>query len=309
MDCCTSDFIFGILLILVDRKKPLTKIEKRNILFQTLQGIHFMHKIGYFHRDLKPENLLEFKGTVKIADFGLAKQTHLNPPFTEYISTRWYRAPELILGDQKYGKEIDIYAIGCIFAELLANGKPLFPGKNEIDQMDQILRVMGRFDTGTNRWDYGIGLVRKLGYKIPTGIPSKTLKTFFQIFYTFFIFGKYFQKNFTKFLGQSLLRNTLSDYDIEEPAMDLLEKMLIYDPSKRINALECLQHQYFQVNIPVQIEDQPVFTSNLDFVDHKEEPRRQTNDQRNAKKTSYYLRKARYKPGVNLSEMLRNNLN
>lgn len=131
-----------------------------------------MHSQGYFHRDLKPENLLEFKNTVKIADFGLAKQTHLNPPFTEYVSTRWYRAPELILGDRKYDKSVDIYAIGCIFAELLANGKPLFPGKNEIDQMDKILKIMGRFDSGENRWDYGMALVRKLGYKVPHDVTG-----------------------------------------------------------------------------------------------------------------------------------------
>lgn len=157
------------------RKKPLTNIEKRNILFQTLQGIHFMHNQGYFHRDLKPENLLEFKSTVKIADFGLAKQTHMQPPFTEYVSTRWYRAPELILGDRKYNKAVDIYAIGCIFAELLANGKPLFPGKNENDQMNKILRIMGKFDSGNNRWTQGLTFIRILGYKVPDDVTSKKI--------------------------------------------------------------------------------------------------------------------------------------
>ena len=116
-------------------------------MFQTLQGIYFIHCQNYFHRDLKPENLLEFKNTVKIADFGLAKQTHLKPPFTEYVSTRWYRAPELILGDLEYGKEVDMFAIGCIFGELLGGGVPVFPGKNEVDQMDKIVKILGRFDS------------------------------------------------------------------------------------------------------------------------------------------------------------------
>lgn len=106
-----------------------------------------------------------------------------------------------------------------------------------------------------------------------------------------------------------MLRSVMSDYNVEEPAMDLLEKMLIYDPEKRITALECLQHQYFQVNIPVEIEEQPIFSSNLEYADKKEKPKRYKSEQSNVKKTSYYLKKARYKPGVNLSEMLRNNFN
>jgi protein kinase len=103
-----------------ERKNKLNEIEIRNIMFQTLQGIHYMHSVHkYFHRDLKPENLLEFKGTVKIADFGLAKLTNSSPPFTEYVSTRWYRSPELILKDNNYGTGLDIWALGCIMAELL----------------------------------------------------------------------------------------------------------------------------------------------------------------------------------------------
>lgn len=114
------------------------------------------------------------------------------------------------------------------------------------------------------------------------------------------------------FKEKCYLRNILSDFEVEDPAMDLLEKMLIYDPKKRITALECLQHQYFQVNIPVQIEEQPLFKSKLENIDHKQEQRKtrfDNNNGGNSKKTSYYLTKARYRPGVNLSEMLRNNLN
>lgn len=91
-----------------------------------------MHKRGFFHRDMKPENLLEFKGTLKIADFGLAKETTDLPPYTEYVSTRWYRAPEIILGSRSYEKAVDIFAVGAIMAELYLK-YPLFPGKNEAD--------------------------------------------------------------------------------------------------------------------------------------------------------------------------------
>jgi protein kinase len=80
----------NIYQLLKDRRRPLGEIEIRNIMFQTLQGLYYIHKIGYFHRDLKPENLLEFKGTIKIADFGLAKEINFKPPFTDYVSTRWY---------------------------------------------------------------------------------------------------------------------------------------------------------------------------------------------------------------------------
>lgn len=80
-----------------------------------------MHTHGIFHRDLKPENLLFYNGTVKIADFGLAKDIRSNPPHTDYISTRWYRAPEILLHSTTYNESVDIFAIGCIAAELFTS--------------------------------------------------------------------------------------------------------------------------------------------------------------------------------------------
>jgi len=96
-----------------------------------------MHKNGYFHRDLKPENLLVQSSTLKIADFGLAREINSKPPFTDYVSTRWYRAPEVLLRDTKYGAPIDIFALGAIMAELYTM-KPLFPGSSEQDQIFKI---------------------------------------------------------------------------------------------------------------------------------------------------------------------------
>ena len=91
----------------------------KSVMKQCLQGIHFVHDRGYMHRDLKPENLLYSDGTLKIADFGLSKE-YLGPKMqnTNYVSTRWYRAPELILRQKVYDGRIDIFALGCIMAEL-----------------------------------------------------------------------------------------------------------------------------------------------------------------------------------------------
>ncbi|RUS72648.1 hypothetical protein EGW08_019586, partial [Elysia chlorotica] len=126
-----------------DRDKLLPESVVRNIMYQVLQGLSFMHKHGFFHRDLKPENLL-CNGTelVKIADFGLARETRSRPPYTDYVSTRWYRAPEVLLRSTNYSSPIDIWAVGCIMAELYTL-RPLFPGSSEIDEIFKICSVLG----------------------------------------------------------------------------------------------------------------------------------------------------------------------
>lgn len=91
-----------------------------------------MHKHGFFHRDLKPENILHQSGVVKIIDFGLAREIRSRPPYTDYVSTRWYRAPELLLRSTIYNSPVDIFAVGCIMAELY-NLAPIFSGSNELD--------------------------------------------------------------------------------------------------------------------------------------------------------------------------------
>ena len=104
-----------------------------------------MHKHGFFHRDLKPENILINKeGVVKICDFGLAREIRSRPPYTDYVATRWYRAPEIILKQPNYNSPVDIFALGCIMAELYTF-KPLFSGTSEIDQLHKIVQVMGSF--------------------------------------------------------------------------------------------------------------------------------------------------------------------
>ena len=105
--------------LMKDRKKFFPESQVRNLMFQILQGLNHMHKHGYFHRDMKPENVLVAKDVAKVADFGLAREIRSQPPYTEYVSTRWYRAPEVLLRTRDYNAPVDMFAVGCIMACLL----------------------------------------------------------------------------------------------------------------------------------------------------------------------------------------------
>ncbi|OAY84446.1 Cyclin-dependent kinase F-3 [Ananas comosus] len=155
-----------------DRQTALSEEEIRNFMSQVLQGLAYMHRNGYFHRDLKPgsyadllsfhkmsckkifvkvfyyvsENLLVTNKTIKIADFGLARELVSKPPYTDYVSTRWYRAPEVLLQSPSYTPAIDMWAIGAILAELFTLS-PLFPGESETDQLYKICAVLGNPDS------------------------------------------------------------------------------------------------------------------------------------------------------------------
>ncbi|KAG8346876.1 Protein kinase domain [Trypanosoma vivax] len=183
--------------------------EIRSIMCQTLLAVQAMHKSGFMHRDLKPENLLIKGDIVKVADFGLAKEIRSRPPFTEYVSTRWYRAPEIILRSTHYNSPVDIWACGVLFAELYLN-RPLFPGSSDNDQLFKICSVLGAPTPA--EWDEGHQLSRRLNMRFPTVAPTP-------------------------------LRQLLSS--APPTAIDLIEQMLRFNPSDRPTATQCLQHQHF----------------------------------------------------------------
>ncbi|KAJ7417575.1 Cyclin-dependent kinase-like 2 [Willisornis vidua] len=116
----------------------------RKYLFQIMRGVAFCHSHNIIHRDIKPENILVSQsGVVKLCDFGFARPLAASGEvYTDYVATRWYRAPELLVGDSKYGKAVDIWAIGTVITEMLT-GEPLFPGDSDIDQLYHITKCLG----------------------------------------------------------------------------------------------------------------------------------------------------------------------
>lgn len=183
--------------------------EVRSIMSQTLLGLQAIHKGGFMHRDLKPENLLTKGDVVKIADFGLAKEIRSRPPFTEYVSTRWYRAPEIILRSTHYNSPIDIWACGVIFAELYLN-RPLFPGASDTDQLFKICSILG--PPSQSEWDEGYQLARRLNIRFPPMAPTP-------------------------------LRQIIPN--APAAAVDIIEQMLRFNPSDRPTTTMCLQHPFF----------------------------------------------------------------
>jgi len=151
-----------------DRYIPEQSI--RSISYQILSGLHFMHKNGFFHRDIKPENLLLMgPELVKIADFGLAREIRSKPPYTDYVSTRWYRAPEVLLRSTNYNAPIDLWAVGTIIAELYML-RPLFPGSSEIDEIFKVCSILGT-PTRTD-WPEGHQLAANMNFRFPQCVSS-----------------------------------------------------------------------------------------------------------------------------------------
>lgn len=132
-----------ILQLLECTNRGLPPRDVRRFMYQLLRGIEFCHSHNVIHRDVKPENvLIDGNGVLKVCDFGFARQMTAKGRYTDYVATRWYRAPELLVGDVCYGKPVDIWAIGCLFAEL-TDGQPLFPGESDLDQLCLIMQSCG----------------------------------------------------------------------------------------------------------------------------------------------------------------------
>ncbi|PYH31163.1 mitogen-activated protein kinase mpkC [Aspergillus neoniger CBS 115656] len=207
--------------------KPLDGKFVQYFTYQLLRGLKYIHSAGVIHRDLKPSNILINENCdLKICDFGLARLQE--PQMTGYVSTRYYRAPEIMLTWQKYGMQVDIWSAGCIVAEML-RGKPLFPGKDHIHQFYLITDALG------NPPDEVIERIcTKAALNIVKSMPKRQPAPWATLF-----------------------------PDSDEDAIDLLAKMLIFDPDKRISAAKALEHPYLGVyHDPT---DEPVAEQKFDW--------------------------------------------
>ncbi|KAI0207715.1 Cyclin-dependent kinase 2 [Lamellibrachia satsuma] len=186
---------------------PLVK----SYLYQLLQGIAYCHSHRVLHRDLKPQNLLiDVAGNIKLADFGLARAFGVPVrTYTHEVVTLWYRAPEILLGSRFYSTPVDIWSIGCIFAEMITK-RALFPGDSEIDQLFRIFRTLGTPDDSS--WP---GVSQLPDYKT----------------------------TFPKWPSQDLAKVVPT---LDEEGHDLLKKMITYEPNRRVSAKAALTHPYFR---------------------------------------------------------------
>lgn len=199
----------------VIRSQTLTDDHCQYFTYQILRALKAMHSANVLHRDLKPGNLLlNANCDLKLCDFGLARLANSGSDnsagfMTEYVATRWYRAPEIMLTMQHYTKAIDVWSVGCILAEMLG-GAPLFPGKDYCDQLMLILEVLG---SPTHEDYYSIKSQRARQYI--QSLPFRTPKSLRSL---------YPRANYL--------------------AIDLLTKMLTFSPERRITVEQALEHPY-----------------------------------------------------------------
>lgn len=199
----------------VIKSNILSDDPQRYIIYQTLKGLKFIHSAQIVHRDLKPSNILvNPQCKIQIADFGLSRSVDKKPEdddpiLTEYIATRWYRAPEIILGAQQYSKAVDVWSIGCILGEML-HGRAIFPGKSTLNQIELILRLIG----------------------MPSDADLESL-------------GNLTAWNIIKGLNAPKLRNWKEFFPRAcDDALDLIEQCLQFNPKKRPTVDELFNHKY-----------------------------------------------------------------
>ncbi|CAJ1971202.1 unnamed protein product [Sphenostylis stenocarpa] len=214
---------------------------------QLLTGLHYCHVNQVLHRDIKGSNLLiDNEGNLKLADFGLARSfsNDQNANLTNRVITLWYRPPELLLGTTKYGPAVDMWSVGCIFAELL-QGKPIFPGKDEPEQLNKIYELCGA-PTEIN-WP-GVSKIPYYNKFMPTRPMKRRLREVFRHF--------------------------------DHHALELLEKMLTLDPAQRITAKDALDAEYFWTDpLPCDPKSLPKYESSHEFQTKKKRQKQRENEE------------------------------
>ncbi|XP_064800101.1 mitogen-activated protein kinase 7 isoform X2 [Oncorhynchus masou masou] len=219
---------------IIHSRQPLTPEHTRYFLYQLLRGLKYVHSANVIHRDLKPSNLLVNENCeLKIGDFGMARGLSSHPEeshsfMTEYVATRWYRAPELMLSLHHYSLAIDLWSVGCIFAEMLGR-KQLFPGKHYVHQLQLILSVLGTPPEGVIG-AIGADRVRSYVRSLPSHAPVPLAKLYPQA---------------------------------EPAALDLLATMLRFDPRERIDVSQALEHPYLSKYHDQ--DDEPICVPAFDF--------------------------------------------
>lgn len=192
------------------RRHHFPEAKIKHYMYELMKALDHMHRNGIFHRDIKPENVLLADDVLKLADFGSCRGIYSKQPFTEYISTRWYRAPECLLTDGYYNYKMDIWGVGCVFFEILTF-VPLFPGENELDQIHKIHNILGT--------------------------PAPELLEKFQKLASHMVF------NFPPTEGSGFER-LVTNASAEAKA--LIKKMLAYNPDDRISARQVMKDPYFR---------------------------------------------------------------
>ncbi|ETK91021.1 CMGC/CDKL protein kinase [Phytophthora nicotianae] len=193
-----------------DGLDPLTL---KNLMWQLVRAITFCHQHNIIHRDIKPENLLVSRnGVLKLCDFGFARPlASAGAKYTEYVSTRWYRAPELLVGDVSYGKAVDVWSIGCMFAEI-ATGLPLFPGDSDIDQLYHIIRCLGHITS--RQQDLFRRNALYVGVKLPQSSELEPLEARFPT--------------------------------MDKVSLDFIRQTIVDEPLDRWTCAELLKHPFFE---------------------------------------------------------------
>lgn len=233
----------------LQRLPPLPTAQIQSLIRQILSGLAHLHRFHQMHRDMKPENILLCQGTAKVADFSLARccATEANDPITSYVSTRWYRAPEVLLQVGQYDCQVDNFAVGCMAAEMCRQ-RALFTGKNELDQLSRIFQVTGTPASPQQCWNVGVERMQAMGLQEPqqqsqlqsqhaAGGPRDKLEHFLMTASA---------KSSASLTTTDMPADRDNNNNNNKNLVDFVWGLLALNPDRRLTADEALRHPYLQ---------------------------------------------------------------